>query len=74
MPTFGFAARSVSPSGLATLNTWLVATRWAAPVMFCTITAGVPGMYLPRCRATIRAEMLRLPPVAPITMVTVFPS
>ena len=74
MPTFGLAARRVRPSGFATLNTWLVATRWAAPVMFCTITVGLAGMCLPRWRATIRGPTLRLPPVAPITTVIVLPS
>ena len=72
--TLGLAARMVKPSGLATLNTLLVASRWAAPGICCKMTGGLPGMYLPKWWATISAAISRLPLLAPIRIVTALPS
>ena len=46
---------SVVPSFGSELYRLLVATRLPAPGMLRTITVGLPGRYLPRCRANSRA-------------------
>ena len=53
---------TVSPSGLAASPMKFVAAMPPAPGMFFTTMSGLPGMCLPRCRATIRPSMSVGPP------------
>ena len=62
------------PSRGATWFMWSIMRMPPAPGINCATTFGLPGMYLPRCRAITRAPMSMPPPAVPATrMVTCLP-